>query len=109
MIRQSNNTKCSMSKPAANVAMSGCPTPMVNLKIKVKKNNVDKLPTLHALPDCIEENFAKKHNLVILPDTHQMTELVSTEGKMMKVLGTKKLTIQAPGGGWTTTVALMCP
>ena len=27
----------------------------------------------------------------------------------MKVLGTTKLTLQAPGGGWTTTVALVCP
>ena len=104
-----------MSKPAVNTAISGCPTPMVNLKLKIKKNNEDKLATLCALPDtgasvdCIEENFAKKHNLKILPDNHQMIELVSTEGKMMKVLGTTKLAIQAPGGGWTTTVALVCP
>ena len=115
MVRQSTNTKCLMLKPAANAAISGCPTPMVNLKLKVKKNDEDKLATLHAQPDTgasidgIEENIAKKHNLVILLDNHQMSELVSAEGKMMKVLGTTKLSIQAPGGGWTTTVALVCP
>ena len=59
-----------MSRPAANAAISDCPTPMVNLKIKVKNNQDEKLTTLHALPDtgasinCIEESFAKKHNLV---------------------------------------------
>ena len=59
--------------------------------------------------DCIQENFAKKHNLVIQPDTTNMIELVSVEGKIMRVLGTTKLTLQAPGGGWTTTVALISP
>ena len=38
-----------------------------------------------------------------------MIKLVSAEGKMIKVLGTTKLKIQAQGGGWTTTVALVCP
>ena len=70
---------------------------MVNLKIKIKKNQEEKLATLRALPntgasvDCIEENFAKKHNLVIQPDTTNMIELVLAEGKMMRVLGTTKL------------------
>ena len=27
----------------------------------------------------------------------------------MKVIGTTKLRLMAPGGGWTTTVALVCP
>ena len=82
-----------MSKPAANSAnMSGCPTPMVNLRVKIQKNNDSELATLHALPDtgasidCIEEKFFKKHKLEILPDTHQMIELVSAEGKAIKVL-----------------------
>ena len=39
----------------------------------------------------------------------KLIELVNTKGKTMKVLGTTKITIQAPGGGWTTTVALVCP
>ena len=116
MVRQTMNAKCSMSRPAANsAAIAGCPTPMVNLKIKIKKNQEEKLATLRALPDtgasvdCIEENFAKKHNLVIQPDMTNMIELVSVEGKTMRVLGTTKLTLQAPGGGWTTTLALVCP
>ena len=76
-----------MSRPAANAAMSGCPTPMVNLKIKVKKGKDNELATLHALSDtgasidCVEERFVRKHNLEILLDTHQMIELVSTEEK----------------------------
>ena len=95
--------------------MSDYPTPLVNLRVKIKKNNFNKLATLCALPDtgasinCVEEKFVKKHNLEILIDTNQMIELVSTEGKMIKVLGTTQLKIQAPGGGWTTTVALVCP
>ena len=102
MIRQSNNTKCSISKPAANAAMSGCPTPMVNLRVKIKKDNDNELATLHALLDtgasidCVEEKFVRKHKLEILLDTNQMIKLVSAEGKMIKVLGTTKLKIQAP-------------
>ena len=90
MVRQTTNTKCSMSQPAANSAViAGYPTPMVNIKIKTKKNQEEHLTTLRALPDtgasvdCIEENFAKKHNLVIQPDTTNMIELVSAEGKTM--------------------------
>ena len=104
-----------MSRPAANAAMSGCPTPLINLRVKIKKNYINELATLHALPkigasiNCIEEKFVKKHNQEILPDTNQMIKLVSAEGKMIKVLRTTKLKIQAPGGGWTMTVALVCP
>ena len=79
MIKQSNNTKCSMSKPAANSAnMSGCPTRTVNLRVKIEKNNDSELATLCALPDTgssidsIEEKLVKKHKLEILPDTCQM-------------------------------------
>ena len=104
-----------MSRPAANsAAIAGCPTPMVNLKIKIEKNQEEKFATLRALPDtgasvdCIKENFAKKHNLVIQPDMTNMKELVLAEGKTLRVLGATKLTLQAPGGGWTTTVALLC-
>ena len=116
MVRQTTNAKCSMSQPAANsAAIAGCLTPMVNIKIKTKKNQEEHLATLRALPDtgasvdCIEENFAKKHNLVIQPDTTNMIELVLVEGKTMRVIGTTKLKLMAPGGGWTTTVALVCP
>ena len=90
LVRQTTNTKCSMSRPAANsVAIAGCPTPMVNLKIKTRKNQEESLATLSALPDtgasvdCIEENFAKKCNLAIKPDTTNMIELVLVEGKTM--------------------------
>ena len=38
-----------------------------------------------------------------------MIELILAEGKSMKVIGTTKLRLMAPGGGWTTTVALICP
>ena len=69
MIRQSNNTKYSMSKPAANLAnMSGCPTPMVNLRVKITKNDDSELATLCALPDtgasidCVEENLSRNTN-----------------------------------------------
>ena len=116
MARQSTNAKCSISRPAANsAAIAGAPTPMVNLKLKTQKNQEESLVTLRALPDtgasvdCIEENFAKKHNLVIQPDSTNMIELVSAEGKTMRVSGTTKFTLQAPDGGWTTTVALVCP
>ena len=88
MVRQTTNTKCSMSRPAANsAAIAGAPTLMVNLKLKTKINQEESLVTLRALPDtgasvdCIEENFAKKHNLVIQPDSTNMIELVSAEGK----------------------------
>ena len=43
----------------------------------------ESLPGHGASVDCIEENFAKKHNLVILPDRTNMIELVSVEGKTM--------------------------
>ena len=92
MVRQTTNAKCSMSRPAANsAAIAGCPTPMVNLKIKTKKNQEDSLANLCELPytgasvDCIEENFAKKHNLVIQPDTTNMIELVLAKGKTMGI------------------------
>ena len=90
MVRQTTNAKCSMSQPAANSAvLAGCPTLTVNIKIKTRKNQEESLATLRALPDtgasvdCIEENFAKKHNLVIQPDTTNMIELVSAQGKTM--------------------------
>ena len=104
-----------MSRSAANAAMSGYLTPLVNLRGKIKKNDFKDQATLHVLPDtganinCVEEKFVKKHNLEILPDTNQMIEVVSAEGKIKEVLRTTKLKIQAPGGGWTTTVALVCP
>ena len=77
MIRLSNKTKCSMSKPKANsVNMSGCPTAMVNLRVKIQKNNDSEIATLCALPDTgasinsVDEKFVKKHKLEIFLDTH---------------------------------------
>ena len=105
MVRQNTNAKCSMSRPAANSAgVATCPTPMVNLKVKAKKNQEEYLATLRALPDtgtsvdCIEESFVKKHNLVIQPDSSNMIELISAEGKVMKVIRTTKIKIMANGG-----------
>ena len=76
MVRQNRYTKCSMSRPAAcSGEVASCPTPMVNIKLKAKKNQEDYLATIRALPDtgasvdCIEENFAEKHNLAIQLDT----------------------------------------
>ena len=102
MVKLSNYGRISMSKPAAN--MSGCPAPVVNLRVKLKRDNESELATLCTLPDtgasidCVDEKFVKKHKLEILPDTNQMIELVLAERKAIQVLGTTKLTIQAPGG-----------
>merc|ERR1712163_86965 len=101
-----------MSRPAANTAISGMPTPIVNLKIKVKNNQGENLALLCAHPDtgasvdCIEENFAKKHNLEIQPDTSNMIELINSEGKVMKVVGTTRIKIMVKGGTRITTVTL---
>ena len=39
MVRQNTNAKCSMSKPAVcSAEVTACLTPMVNLKVKAKKN-----------------------------------------------------------------------
>ena len=48
--------------------------------------------------------FCQETQLEIVLDKKNMIELVSSEGKAMKVLGITKLTIQAPEGGWTTAV-----
>ena len=116
MVRQNRHKKCSMSRPAAcSAEVTACPTPMVNLKLKAKKNQEDYLATIRALPDTgasvdyIEESFAKKHNLVIQSDTSNMIELISVEEKVMKVIRTTKVKIMANGGKWVTTVALVYP
>ena len=116
MVRQNINTKCSMSRLAVcSAEVAACLTPMVNIKIKAKKNQEDYLATIRALPDtgasvdCIKESFAKKHNLVIQPDTSNMIELISVEGKVMKVIGNTKIKIMVNEGKWVTTVALVCP
>ena len=116
MVKTYRNTKCSSSRPAAcSAELSAIPTPMVNLKMKAKKNQDNYLATIRALPDtgasvdCIEETFAKKHNLEIQPDTSNMIELINAEGKVMKVVGTTKIRIMVRGGTWITTVALVCP
>ena len=63
MVRTSRNTKCSSSRPAAcSAEISAIPTPMVNLKMKAKKNHDNYLATIPALPhtgtsiDCVEES-----------------------------------------------------
>merc|ERR1712240_125592 len=111
MVRTSRNTKCSSSRPAACPAeISAIPTPIVNLKMKAKKNNDNYLATIRALPDtgasinCVEESYAKKHNLEIKPDTLNMIELINAEGKLMKVTGTTKIQLMVKGGTWITTV-----
>ena len=116
MTRSVRNTKCSSSRPAAcSAEISAIPTPMVNLKMKANKNCDNYLATICALPDtgasidCVEESYAKKHNLEIKPDTSNMIELINAEGKIMKVTGTTKIQLMVKGGTWITTVALVCP
>ena len=116
MVRTSRNTKCSSSRPAVcSAEISAIPTPMVNLKMKAKKNHDNYLATICALPDtgasidCVEESYAKKHNLEIKPDTSNMIKLINAEGKIMKVTGTTKIQLMVKGGTWITTVALVCP
>ena len=116
MVKTFRNTKCSSSRPAAcSAEISAIPTPMVNLKMKAKKNQDNYSATIRALPDtgasinCVEESYAKKHNLEIKPDTSNMIELINAEGKVMKVTGTTKIQIMVKGGTWITTVALVCP
>merc|ERR1711873_20176 len=88
---------------------------MVNLKMKAHRNGDNYLATIRALPDtgasidCVEESYAKKHNLEIKPDTSIMIELINTEGKVMKVVGNTKIQLRVKGGAWITTVALVCP
>ena len=105
MVKTYRNTKCSSSRPAAcSAELSAIPTPMINLKMKAKKNQDNYLATIRALPDtgasvdCIEENFAKKHNLEIQPDTSNMIELINDKGKVMKVVGTTRIKIMVKGG-----------
>merc|ERR1712240_378562 len=105
MVRTSRNTKCFSSRPAAcSAEISAIPTPLVNLKSKAKKNNENYLATIRALSDtgasidCMEESYARKHNLEIKPDTSNMIELINAEGKVMKVTGTTKIHLRVKGG-----------
>ena len=86
---------------------------MINLKVKTSKKMLSTLrahPDTGASIDCVDANFVKKHNIEMLPDTTHMIELISAEGKAMKVLGTCRLAIQNIGGyGYTHTIALVCP
>ena len=44
MVRQNTNAKCLMSRPAAcSAKVATCPTPIVNLKVKAKKNQEEYL------------------------------------------------------------------
>ena len=94
----------------------GCPSPLINLRVCInKQGNHSKLATIRALPDTgasidiITEKFAKQHRLIIAPDKENMIELIAAEGNAIKVTGTTELELQLPDGGWTTTVALVCP
>ena len=105
MVKTSRNTKCSSSRPAAcSAEISAIPTPMVNLKMKAHRNGENYLATIRALPDtgasidCVEESYAKKHNLEIKPDTSNMIELINAEGKVMKVTRTTKIHLRVKGG-----------
>merc|ERR1712240_86570 len=116
MVKTFRNTKCSSSRPTAcSAEISAIPTPMVNLKMKAKKNHDNYLATIRDLLDtgasidCVEESYAKKHYLEIKPDTLNMIELINAEGKLMKVTGTTKIQLMVKGGTWITTVALVCP
>merc|ERR1712120_18596 len=116
MMKIPRNTKCSPSRPTACLAdISAIPTPMINLKMKAHKDGENYMATIRALPDtgasidCVEESYARKHNLEIRPDTSGMIKLINAEGKAMKVVGTTKLLLRIRGGTWVTTVALVCP
>merc|ERR1711873_208295 len=109
MITTSRNAKCSSSRPAACSAdISAIPTPMVNLKMKAHRHGENYLATIRALPDtgasidCVEESYARRHNLEIKPDTLNMIELINAEGKIMKVIGTTKLhlRVRVDDGKW---------
>ena len=89
---------------------------MVNLRVLIRKDkHHNKVVTIWALSDtgasidCDTERFEKKHSLIVTHDKANKMELIATEGNVIKITGTTKLTLQIPGGGWTTTVALMCP
>lgn len=77
---------------------------MVNLRVKIKRENDSELGTQFTLPDtganidCMDEKFVRKYKLEILPDTNQMIELVLAEEKGIRFFGTTKLTIQSPEG-----------
>ena len=108
-----SNGKNSVSRPVASADVPGSPTPMIKLRVKTSNKT---LSTLRSLPDtgasrdCVDANFVKKHNIEMIPDTTNMLELISAEGKSMKVLGTCRLAIQNIGGyGYTHTIALVCP
>ena len=107
------NGKNLVSRPVASADVPGSPTPMINLKVKTSNKT---LSTLRALADtgasidCVDANFVKKHNIEMLPDTTHMIELISAEGKVVKILGTCRLAIQDIGRyGYTHTIALVCP
>ena len=109
----STNGKNRVSRPVANANVPGCPTPIINLRVKTSNKILSilrDLPNTGASIDCVDARFVKKHNIEMLPDTTNMIELISAEGKVMKVLGTCRLAIQNIGGyGYTHTIALVCP
>ena len=112
-IKMSTNSKNSVSRPVASADVPGSPTPMINIRVKTSNKT---LSTLRSLPDtgasidCVDANFVMKHKIEMIPDTTHMIELISAEGKSMKVLGTCRLAIQNIGGyGYTHNVALVSP
>ena len=98
------------------MSMTGTPTPQINLRICVReKNTHGKISNIRVLPDtgasvdCISVAYAKRYNLPIVPDKDNDLELLAAKGNSVKVLGTTMFEIQAPGGGWITTTAMVCP
>ena len=89
MMKLPINGKNGVSRLIANVNIPGCPTPMINLKVKTNKNE---LSTLQTFPDtgvsinCIDAKFVKKNNIEVLPETTNVIESIWAEGKAIKVL-----------------------
>ena len=89
---------------------------MVNLRVCIRgPGNQKELTSIRALPDTgasvdiVHEKFARRHNLTFTKDTDDMIELIAEEGNAINVTGTTELELQLPGGGWITTIALVCP
>ena len=95
---------------------TGCPTPLVNLRVCITRpGNKKVLTSIRALldtgasVDIVTTKFARRHNLTIAEDKDDMIELIAAEGNAIKVARTMELEIQLPGGGWAKITALVCP
>merc|ERR1711867_283772 len=61
----------------------------------------------HVPPLTLSSTFVVPMTFMAFPSG--MIELINTEGKAMKVIGTTKILLRVRGGTWVTTVALVCP